>query len=88
MMIIDEKTFDRIVNIRPTTVKDADSIVAETEATPAIKKAGYAEPHYCRQCVNLIHSRCREHNFKPVDDLPRNCREFSELTNNESGLRP
>lgn len=76
-MIINESVFEQMVNMKTPAVKRAEPVVIIGEEKERADKTDLGEPHFCRQCANLTNLRCREHNFNPVDDLPRNCNEFS-----------
>jgi hypothetical protein len=34
--------------------------------------------HYCRECLNLRNGYCIRQRFRPVDDLPRRCEDFTD----------
>ncbi|MGZ8943012.1 MAG: hypothetical protein ACXW00_09620 [Methylobacter sp.] len=49
-----------------------------------LKRAGEVPPpddrHHCRECLNLRNGYCIKQRVRPVDDLPRRCEDFMELS--------
>jgi hypothetical protein len=78
--------------IRPAESLDITGFSPHSPNSPGLNALD-DDRHYCRECLHL-NSRgyCTQQRFRPVDDIPRRCEDFSdypaEIGNSDGGECP
>jgi hypothetical protein len=66
-------------------------IIAELQQEQAANDKYNRDPfddrHFCHECNNLINKRCIVQRFRPLDDVPRRCSDYSQPIANEGAIQ-
>lgn len=54
-----------------------EELEREQAANDKYGRDPFDDRHHCHECRNLINRRCVLQRFKPVDDIPRRCADYT-----------